>query len=110
MHAIGTLRCIDDVAWVRTHLEALVNSQESTRANPWSLQEPPAGFIDGLVKKLVGIEITIERLEGKMFLSQHLATVDRSSLVDHLLNEPRGTAHDVAALIADIDASANNDR
>lgn len=106
VHAVGTLRCIDDVAWVRTHLEALVKSQESTREIPWTLQEPPAEFIDGLVKKLVGIEITIEQLEGKMFLSQHLTPADRCSLANHLRNEPRGTAHDVAALIAAIDSAA----
>jgi len=31
VHAVGTLRCIDDVAWVRTHLEALVKSQLATK-------------------------------------------------------------------------------
>ena len=65
VHATGSLHFIDDAAWVRRHLESLTSAHESSRAIPWSLREAPPDFIDGLVKRLVGIEIPIDRIEGK---------------------------------------------
>jgi transcriptional regulator len=103
VHATGPIRFIDDSSWVRAHLDSIVHAQEAGRERPWSLGEAPGEFIDDLVRRLIGLEIDIARLEGKRFLSQHRTPGDRESLARHLRAESRGAAHDVARDIEAID-------
>jgi transcriptional regulator len=106
VHASGPIRFIDDAQWVHAHLTSLTNAQESQRENPWHLADAPAEFIDGLLQRLVGIEIKIARLEGKHFLSQQRTPEDRESIVRHLLEEPRASAQDLAQ---DIERAGSKD-
>ena len=100
VHASGPLRIIDDPHWVRAHLAALAEAQESHRDNPWRMDEASAEFIDGLIQHLVGIEIEIAHLEGKLFLSQQRTPEDRASIVRNLAGESRASALDLARDIA----------
>jgi len=109
VHASGPIRFIDDADWIRGHLTSLTEAQEAARDNPWRLADAPTEFVDGLLQRLVGLEIKIERLEGKRFLSQQRTVADRDSLVRNLRAEPRGMAHDVANLIESIDANRDFD-
>jgi transcriptional regulator len=104
VHASGPVRLIDDPAWVRAHLSSLTDAQESPRERPWSLAEAPPDFIDGLVQRLIGLEIKITRLEGKQFLSQTRTPADHESIVKHLRVESRQSAKDVAMQIATVAA------
>ena len=104
VHASGPVRFIDDPAWVHAHLSALTDAQESERERPWRLAEAPAEFIDGLVQRLVGVEIKIARVEGKRFLSQQRTPADRENIVRHLRVEYRESAKDVARQIENADA------
>jgi transcriptional regulator len=65
VHAHGTLRSIDDPAWVRALLERLTARHESARALPWTMADAPADAIERMLKAIVGIEIVVERFEGK---------------------------------------------
>lgn len=100
VHASGPLRFIDDPNWVHAHLASLVDAHESHRENPWRLADAPTEFVDSLVQRLVGMEMSIKKIEGKRFLSQHGSPADRESLIEHLRAEPRGSASDVAEDIA----------
>ncbi|MBV7542358.1 FMN-binding negative transcriptional regulator [Acidovorax sp. sic0104] len=97
--ARGRLRWVDDAGWVRTHLGALAAAQECGRDQPWSIGDAQPAFIDEAAARLVGFEITVDRLVGKRFLSQQRTEADRRSVVAHLLQEPAGAARDVAGLI-----------
>lgn len=99
VEARGCIRFVDDSEWMRAHLQALTQSQETHRARPWSLQDASAAFVDGAARRLLGFEIDIEQLAGKRFLSQQRTAEDRQSLVEHLHREPSGAARDVADLI-----------
>lgn len=99
VEARGVIQFTDDSDWMRAHLQALTQSQEAHRAQPWSLQEASASFVEDAARRLVGFEIDIERLSGKRFLSQQRTPEDRQSLIHHLLQEPAGAARDVAAMI-----------
>jgi transcriptional regulator len=103
VHASGPIRFIDDAQWVHAHLASLTDVQESPRPNPWRLADAPVEFIDGLIQRLIGLEIRITRLEGKRFLSQQRTPADRESIVRHLRDEPRRSASDLAAEIEKID-------
>jgi transcriptional regulator len=44
-------------------------------------------YIDGMLKAIVGIEITITRMEGKAKLSQNREDRDRLNAADELVNK-----------------------
>jgi transcriptional regulator len=71
VHARGKLRVVEDVNWLRAHLEALTTQHEAGFAEPWQLEDAPAGFIDKLMQVVVGIEIEITQLTGKWKVSQN---------------------------------------
>ena len=99
VHAHGVLRCVDDPAWVRTHVEALTRQHEGKRDAPWAVTDAPADFIEKMVAAVVGIEISITQLVGKWKLGQNRSIPDRVGVVEALEREavPSGTT--IAALI-----------
>lgn len=99
VEARGCMRLVDDGVWLRHHLAALTLSQEAHRAAPWSLADASPAFVDEAAARLIGLEIDVEQLAGKRFLSQQRTEADRRSLVGHLAEESAGSARDVAGLI-----------
>ena len=51
-------------------------------------------YIDGMLKAIVGIEITIERLEGKSKLSQNRETRDLHGAVEKLRQQGKTSIAD----------------
>ncbi|WP_148716112.1 FMN-binding negative transcriptional regulator [Chitinolyticbacter meiyuanensis] len=100
VHAYGTLRVIDDAAWLRAQLEALTARHEAGFATPWQVADAPAGFIDKLLPAIVGIEISISRLQGKWKASQNQPRDNQLGVIEGLRgqDEPQATA--MAALVA----------
>lgn len=71
VHAEGSARIIEDSAWLKHHLHRLTDQHESGMSKPWSVDDAPKDFIDGLVQAIVGVEIKIESLAGKLKASQN---------------------------------------
>lgn len=99
VEARGRMRLVDNGAWLRRHLAALTLAQENHRATPWSLADASPDFVDEAASRLIGLEIDVEQLAGKRFLSQQRTEADRRSVVAHLAEESAGSARDVAGLI-----------
>jgi transcriptional regulator len=76
VHAHGRVTIRDDERYVRTVIARLTKTHESVEANPWKMSDSPKDFIDMMVKNIVGIEVDITRLVGKMKLSQNKDTRD----------------------------------
>ena len=73
--------------------EELVEAHfESQRAKPWSIDDAPPEYIDKLLNAITGIEIPIERLEGKWKVSQNRPVEDRASVIDALGDHPMAAA------------------
>ncbi|OHE99779.1 hypothetical protein CORC01_04915 [Colletotrichum orchidophilum] len=51
------------------------------RPEPWTLSEAPQRYIDLSKMAIIGIEITIDRLQGKFKMSQELSEGDREGVV-----------------------------
>ena len=64
-HLHGALRTVDDPAWLAALLERLTNRHEAGQAAPWAVSDAPRDYIDRLTAAIVGIEIRIDRIEGK---------------------------------------------
>ena len=94
VHAHGVARAVEDPAWLLYMLERLTNRHEVSQATPWKVKEAPRAYIDKLLRAIVGIEIRIERLEGKLKASQDEAREDRLGTVAGLrgLGDPNADA------------------
>jgi transcriptional regulator len=98
-HAHGVARAIEDREWLLDMLNRLTNAQEARQAAPWSVSDAPRSFIDKLMGVIVGIELPIERLEGKLKVSQDEANQDRHGTVQGLRNKPGDETEAVADLV-----------
>jgi transcriptional regulator len=94
VHAHGSLRVIDDVAWVRRMVDELTTRHEAEFAAPWSIGDAPADYIDNMLKAIVGIELPISRLLGKWKVSQNQPAENRAGVVRGLqeLDTPEAAA------------------
>jgi transcriptional regulator len=77
VHAYVYLKVIEDGEWLRSHLETLTRVHEAPSPVPWKVSDAPAEYIASLAKGIVGLEMTIERLEGKWKVSQNRSEQDR---------------------------------
>lgn len=85
VHAHGRLTVRDDEAFVRGVVARLTRRHEAGEPRPWKMGDSAPEFIEGMLKAIVGIEIAVERLEGKAKLSQNRETRDRLGAAGTLL-------------------------
>lgn len=108
-HAHGVARAVEDRDWIFDMLRRLTERHEAPRAAPWSVTDAPAAFMERMMRAVVGIEIPIDRLEGKLKASQDEAMPDRHGTVRGLHEQACDVARAMAALVQDaIDADAAN--
>jgi transcriptional regulator len=81
VHVHGRLEAIDDRAWLHALLTEVTAMHEAGEATPWTPAEPPADYLDGMMKAIVGIRIGITSIVGKFKLSQNQPEANRASLV-----------------------------
>jgi len=84
VHAHGPFRTFEDPVLLERHLRILTDRQEAARPCPWSVDDAPADFFHDQMKGIIGIEISIARLEGKWKVSQNRSIIDRAGVVEGL--------------------------
>ena len=84
VHAHGRLRVVEDAVWLRKLLETLTDRHESGLPAPWKVSDAPADHIEKSLHGIVGLEIAIERIEGKFKLSQNHPEANRLGVIDGL--------------------------
>ena len=87
VHAKGTINWISDADWLRAHVGALSDANEAGREQPWSITDAPAIYVDGLVRAIVGFELSISKLEGKWKLSQNRDAADHAGAREGLARD-----------------------
>jgi transcriptional regulator len=105
VQAHGRLRAVDDPAWLRAFLERLVARREDGRAAPWHVADAPEDYIAATLRAIVGIEIEVTRLEGKLKLSQNRPADDQQGVLHGLeADTASGLQPDGARVAADMRA------
>ena len=99
VHAYGTVRAVEDGGWLRRLLRRLSDRHEAGNPAAWRMQNLPEAYLDGMLKGIVGLDITVTRLEGKFKLSQNRPAVDRPRVVAALERCGDADAAGVAALM-----------
>jgi transcriptional regulator len=84
VHAYGHLRVIEDAQWLMTHLHSLTTIHEAASPVPWKIEDAPADYIASQIKGIVGLEMVIDRLEGKWKVSQNRSEQDRNGVANGL--------------------------
>ena len=84
VHAHGRLSTYTDPARLDQHLRILTAHHEASFPIPWTIDNAPADFIAAQLNAIVGIEIAIERLQGKWKVSQNRTPADRAGAVTGL--------------------------
>jgi transcriptional regulator len=92
----GRARVHEDADWLRTAVDTLTDRHEAPRAEPWSTSDAPEPYIHGQLRAIVGIEIGVERVDGKAKWSQNLSATDRAGVVGGLRAEGAAGALEVA--------------
>ncbi len=98
VHAHGIACAMESPDWIRGMLERLTDAQEAARPEPWRLADAPADYIEKMLRAVVGIEISINRLEGRLKVSQDEDRADRLGTVEGL----RRTADSQSQLLANL--------
>ena len=99
VHVHGQARAFDDRDELLSLIERLTATQEQGQAHPWKVSDAPAAYIDQLLRAIVGIEITIERIEGRWKMSQNRSKADRQGVAAGLGQVDSDEARAVAALV-----------
>ena len=98
-HVHGVARAIHDKDWLLELLTRLTAANEAAMPIPWKVADAPSDFIDRLMGAVVGIEIPIDRIVGKLKVSQDEAVQDRLGTVAGLTAQGTGNARAMAALV-----------
>jgi transcriptional regulator len=94
VHAYGPLTIIQDERWLLKNVEKLTNIHETGSPVPWKVSDAPEDFIKTQLKGIVGLELPIQRLEGKWKVSQNRNEPDRKGVIEGL--EKLGTPDSLA--------------
>ncbi len=84
VHAHGVARTVQEPGALLALLHRLTDAQEAPRAAPWRVDDAPPDYIERLMRAIVGIEIPIDRLEGKRKASQDEDSPDQRGTVQGL--------------------------
>jgi transcriptional regulator len=92
VHVRGKAKTFEGRDDLIAHVTALTAQNEQDLEEPWSVSDAPRDYIEALTKAIVGIEISIETIEGKWKASQNRPVADRMGVVEGLtaLGTPQG--------------------
>lgn len=84
VHAHGVLTVRDDERFVRGIVARLTRRHEAAEPTPWKMGDSAPEYIASMLRNIVGIEIAITSLVGKVKLSQNRELRDRIGAADTL--------------------------
>ena len=103
VHAHGTLRFVQDAAWLKTLVVGLTNEHEASRQAPWKVDDAPPPYIEKMLSLIVGFEFSIVTLTGKWKLSQNHPAANRQGVVQGLRESAAENSREIADMVASFD-------
>jgi transcriptional regulator len=106
VHFTGPVTFHRDPEWLRALVTRLTTKYEHLRAQPWQPSDAPPAFIDGQLRGIVGVEMTVTRVEAKAKLSQNRGAADRAGAIEGLRGEDDPGSARIADLMVRREATA----
>lgn len=100
VHLTGPVTFHRDPEWLRQLVTRLTRIHEEPREHPWAVTDAPPEYIDGQLRAIVGIELTIRSVEAVRKLSQNRSALDREGTVAGLRSEDGAGPAAIAGLMA----------
>src|ERR1700735_4858291 len=100
VHLTGTIAFHTDSEWLRAFVTRLTRLHEGEREHPWAVTDAPPEYIDGQLRAIVGVELTITAIEAKQKLSQNRSDLDRAGVITGLRDQPGPGSAAIADLMA----------
>ena len=100
VHVHGRLRVVEDAVWLRKLLETLTDRHEAGLPAPWKVTDAPEDHIEKSLHGIVGLEIAIDRIEGKFKLSQNHPEANRLGVIHGLRQRDGDGDAELADLMA----------
>jgi transcriptional regulator len=100
LNVYGRLVAHDDPEWVLALVTMLTNRHESGRDAPWQVTDAPETFTRSQLRAIVGVELVIDRVEGKAKMSQNQPDRNRTGVVAGLKKSSEPADHVVADRVA----------
>ena len=100
VHARGRLKWEHDPKWLRALVGQLTDQHEANQLEPWRVSDAPEEYVAKMLDAIVGLEISITELRGKLKLSQNRSESDREGVRRGLGHGPDANAVAMAALMS----------
>lgn len=98
IHAYGISRVVEDPTALRAIIETMVRTYESGLDPPWDMPLPD-DFVTQMMKGIIGFEIEITRLEGKLKLGQNRSLADQQGAAAALERQDDAQGVEIARLM-----------
>ena len=92
VHVRGRIRFIQDPTWLRELVGELTDTFEAASPQPWRVNDAPEDYVAGMLRAIVGLEITVTEVVGKFKGSQNRSLEDRAGVEAALRGAGRGEA------------------
>lgn len=102
VHVHGCVGVVRDERWLRRHLSELASINEAHRPKPWSPSNVAPRHMERLLQGIVGLELTIHRIEGSWKLAQSLPPADKRAVAAALAASDRPSETEVAAVMEEL--------
>jgi transcriptional regulator len=100
VHVYGRVHFTSDREFLARHLEHLVTKHEGGRPIPWMISDAPRDYIERQMNAIVGVELSISRIEGKWKMSQNRPPADVDAVIENLRASPSAQARAVGEIVA----------
>jgi len=88
VHLYGRLKWFDERERLFEIVDCLSRRHESAFAHPWKIADAPADYVEKLLSGIVGLTLTVTRVEAKRKLGQNKPESDRLGVIEGLAMSP----------------------
>lgn len=99
VHVYATLKALHAPDEILKIVTQLTQQHEAAQAQPWQVSDAPADFTQKLLAGIVGVEFSIQRIQGKWKASQNQSASNQGSVVEGLLQQGTAPALQMAELV-----------
>ncbi len=99
VHAEGNIKFHHDKEWLYTHIDELSQQHEQKSEKPWSINDAPEDYIQKMLPAIVGIEISINNIEGQWKLSQNQPAKNQQGVIQGLMDTENPNAQAIAKMM-----------
>ncbi len=99
VHAHGLLEAVQDTGWLHGHVSRLTDANEADRPEPWAVSDAPERYTQMMLRGIVGLRMTVDRLKGSWKMSQNREDQDRIGALGGLSTSECSRDRAVAAVM-----------